>query len=304
MKYTQADKEKVFELYNQGFSTYQIEDMINIPKSTVQKWVSEKGISRTKKTREELEKMKDKIKELYFEGLTSKEIAKILDAETTSVAYHVREMGISRDRGVISPIGVEDYFDNIDTERKAYFLGWLMADGNVSIYNNQYSIKIHINKEDISLIHEFLKDIKCNNKISFKNNDAVYVSVSSKHMVNSLIKHGVIPNKTGKEYLPELNEDLLHHFIRGFFDGDGITCIKKHSETNNGGLRSGFVSTLNMCNQIQGKLGTDLKIYKTKGAYYFTGGIKFSQQLYQYMYKDANIWLERKRQRMNIICMW
>ena len=54
-------------------------------------------------------------------------------------------------------IGREDYFDCIDSFDKAYYLGWIMADGNVSITNGQYSLKIHIAIKDKELIDNFFE---------------------------------------------------------------------------------------------------------------------------------------------------
>ena len=49
-------------------------------------------------------------------------------------------------------------------------------------------------------------------------------------MATDLAKYGIIPRKTGHEFLPidEIPDNLIRHFIRGFFDGDGtyVFCSK------------------------------------------------------------------------------
>ncbi len=110
---------------------------------------------------------------------------------------------------------------------------------------------------------------------------------------------GVIPRKTGKESFPiEISAKLFHHFIRGFFDGDGITDIKRR--------RSGFISSNDMLKDILIKLDNPIltihKVKRSENIYYFLGGIKFSRVLYDYMYSDANVWLTRKKERLKMIC--
>lgn len=73
-----------------------------------------------------------------------------------------------RHRGIKSKIGREDFFDIIDSEEKAYFLGFIVADGNVSIYNNQYSLKIHVSMIDKEVIDKFLHYIESDNKTNIR----------------------------------------------------------------------------------------------------------------------------------------
>lgn len=232
--------------------------------------------------------------ELYKAGHLGKEIANMLNVPKTTIGNWMRDFGVARHRGIKSKIGREDYFDTIDTEDKAYWLGWIMADGNVSITNKQYSLKLHISLEDKELIDGFLTWIESDNKTKEKE-VSYYVSLSSKHMVQSLMKLGVIPQKTGKESLPDISKEMMPHFIRGFFDGDGITCDKKNK-------RSGFVGSFDIVNSIMNELGVSYKICAAEGAYYFLGGREFSRKLYEYMYSDATLWLNRKRNKMDTIC--
>ncbi|MGL4570171.1 MAG: hypothetical protein ACRCVJ_03820 [Clostridium sp.] len=147
---------------------------------------------------------------------------------------------------------------------------------------------------------KFLIHVGSSNKTKVKdckNSKSYYVSLTSVHMCKRLIELGVIPNKTGRESIPkEIPDKLLHHFLRGFFDGDGITDISKR--------RSGFVGSDNMIKDILEILNENLTMFyagKNKKVKYFLGGIKFSKKLYSYLYKDANIWLSRKRSRLEFI---
>lgn len=294
-KYTAEQKEKAIELYKNGLSSYKIADLLGISKSTIQKWAYDSGI-RKKEDASVVEERKSKIKELYLNGMSCNQIAEILNLPRSTVIKYVNSMDISRGRGMKSLIEREDYFDAIDCEEKAYWLGYLMADGNVSTHNNQYSLKLHVGYEDKELIDKFLECIGSPNKpVHKEETNSYYVSISSKHMIHKLIEYGVTPRKSGREKLPDIPDDLIRHFIRGYFDGDGITCIKKNK-------RSGFVGGKDIIEAIHRISSCTGKIYDNGTVHYFLGGIKYSKSLYKYMYTDATIWLKRKRERMDIIC--
>lgn len=124
----------------------------------------------------------------------------------------------------------EEYFCNIDNEKKAYFLGFIMADGNMYKRNNgsyQFSIKIKSTDKDILL--KFADEIKFNkDKIkerSENRNDTIThcteIKIYNQAFCKSLIALGVVPRKTGKEKMPNIPKEYQKDFIRGYIDGDG-----------------------------------------------------------------------------------
>ena len=295
---------KLVELYVSGLSANKVAMNLGISESTVRNYLKKYNIeirSSSYYNRLYSKEIIEKLKDLYESGLSSREIQDKTGIKAKAVIYLLKKEGINlRHRGPKSLINREDYFDVIDSEYKAYYLGWLMSDGNVSIYNGQYSLKIHIAFKDRELIDGFLKEIQSTNKTLIKENKykSYYVSLTSVHMCKTLIKLGVIPNKTSKEYIPKLNKKYIRHFIRGFFDGDGITDISKK--------RSGFVGGKTIIEELLRVLQENkIKIFKTKNGdniYYFLGGKKFSKRLYDYLYKDSNVYLKRKKLRMEYIC--
>lgn len=297
-------KERAIELYNNGLSAVMIANKIGYNEATIRKWFKERGISIRNggfyNTKYDIE-LFDKIKKLYENGKYTTEIDSILELRRGTAQYILNKENIDlRHRGPKSKIGKEDFFDYIDCEEKAYFLGYIMADGNVSITNNQYSLKFHISIQDREVVDRFLESISSSNKATIRNEtSSYYVSLTSVHMCKRLIALGVLPQKTGKECIcDEIPKNLLHHYIRGVFDGDGITSVGKSK-------RSGFVGSINMITSILEELKEDLTIFeagKNKKVVYFLGGKKFSNKLYNYLYSDATIWLERKRARLEYIC--
>ena len=117
-------------------------------------------------------------------------------------------------------------------------------------------------------------------------------------MCESLMKYGIVPRKTGFECFPKsIPKEFKRDFIRGVFDGDGITDIRN--------CRSGFVGSNNLVNNILAELDkSNLRVFNThsKNVYYFLGEKNFSRELFEYMYENATLYLKRKYDRMKYIC--
>lgn len=296
-------KNRAIELYKSGLSANQISKEILYNEATIRKWLKDSGLvlksggSFNKKyTDEQIEN----IKKLYNQGKNTTEIDEQLKLRRGASQYILSKQDIElRHRGPTSCIKREDYFDVIDSEDKAYFLGYIMADGNVSVHSGQYSLKFHISIQDREIVDNFIRIIESSNKVtSREETKSYYTSLTSVHMCKSLINHGVIPNKTSHEIIPKtVPANLINHFLRGLFDGDGITDISKK--------RSGFVGSKYIIDDILNLLDENLTVFKAgknQKVVYFLGGKKFSRKLYSYLYKDATIWLDRKKTRLEFIC--
>jgi hypothetical protein len=175
--------------------------------------------------------LKQKAKELYLTGMYCKEVAKIIGCHTETIRRWMVAEGVIRHRGPKSMIGDENYFDNIDSSDKAYWLGWLMADGCVT---EDGCIKLNVAYKDKELIDKFLSAVqstnktleKCRkNKKTGKIYKSYWCSLTSTHMVKSLNKLGVIPRKSNFESFPDIPEQYNRDFLRGYFDGDGCVYV-------------------------------------------------------------------------------
>jgi hypothetical protein len=136
----------------------------------------------------------------------------------------------------------ENYFENIDCEEKAYILGFLFADGNVSEKSHKVSVQISYKDKDILIKMcnilfngdtSYIKEYKYDRVIYNKDNNKTYsfldhkaaIFLINKKIADDLIKLGCMPNKTLILKFPILRDDLIQHFIRGYFDGDGSLTI-------------------------------------------------------------------------------
>lgn len=297
-KYTEELKQQALNEYYETGKKKATALKYGIPLTTFCHWVNNANAIKLPNAKYE-DEFKQKIIQEYVNGENTVTLAKKYNLVEGTVNSWIKPY--ARKRGLKSKVEHEDYFDHIDTQEKAYFLGWIMADGNVSIYNGQYSLKLHIQLSDRVLIDRFCEAIGCTNAIveketlfrpTGKYHKSCYVSITSVHMVKSLMKLGVVPNKTGIERMPNLSEELIPHFIRGFFDGDGIvTCTDKSQFV-------GVVSNLEMLKDLNKYFKLDNKVCPHK----VTPGIgtigssspKKLKPIYDLMYKDATIYLERK----------
>ena len=125
----------------------------------------------------------------------------------------------------------EDYFEKIDSNEKAYWLGLLFADGYVrkrKPFNGKHKqggvVGISLKNGDEYLLEKLIIDFESTYRLTkqIKNNFLSYkLEVNSSKMTDDLINLGCVPNKSLKLLPPNLTDEFISHFIRGYFDGDG-----------------------------------------------------------------------------------
>jgi len=98
------------------------------------------------------------------------------------------------------------------------------------------------------------KDIYKNSvKLNCKIFERSRVCVSNKHFWNTLNDLGCTPRKSLTLKFPDINifksKDLIRHFIRGYFDGDG--CFSYHKSKTKITPVVGFIGTKEMLESIQ-----------------------------------------------------
>jgi LAGLIDADG-like domain len=197
----------------------------------------------------------------------------------------------------------EDFFKVIDTEEKAYILGLLFADGYISSTNN--SIGISLGEKDKEILEKINKivyegestPLKLRKLESDKRQNQYILSMNSQKMCNDLIDLGCVRAKSLILEFPIISDNLLNHFVRGYFDGDGhIPKVLKASSTV-------IVGTI-MFNKI---LQDKIKHLFTSSIYHYNkekttctlvlSGEKNQLNFFNWLYKDATIFMNRKHQR-------
>jgi len=196
----------------------------------------------------------------------------------------------------------QDYFKVIDTEDKAYFLGLLYADGNVYMKRNR--VQITLANEDSYMLDKFSEVTESTAKLYNDRGKYSKVILESKILCEDIIKLGCFPNKSLTLQFPteeQVPNHLLHHFIRGYFDGDGHVSLHKKLVNPyyyiNLTSSEEFIVKLKDVLEEQGIItGTSYKRYKDKEASAHTVFVmsKSAKAYGSYIYKDATIYLNRK----------
>lgn len=190
----------------------------------------------------------------------------------------------------------EHFFQIIDSEEKAYWLGFLYADGNL-FDGKQKGLQICLSSLDKDHLECFSKTIQNEYSIGTYNykNEVVQLRIPSEKMFYDLINCGCFPRKTFLIQPPSesiLNEKLIRHFIRGYFDGDGCKSSKHII----------FLGTEELLNWISSKIPIEHKtrVIKPNGKNIYrlgisAGSLHREKAIYDFLYKDATVFLERKR---------
>ena len=199
----------------------------------------------------------------------------------------------------------QHYFDKIDTPNKAYILGLLYADGNNHSKHN--SITLSLQEEDKELLEQIRSELKYEgplrftplNKKNLKHKNAYVLCINDEYLSHQLIHWGVVDNKslilTFPQFLPD---DLISHFVRGYFDGDG--CIYYDNKRNK--CQTQTCSTYEFCQELSNLLlhfncKNSIKHPKqchNKTAILQTSENKSSYYFLSWIYDNAEMKLERK----------
>lgn len=192
-----------------------------------------------------------------------------------------------------------DYFEKIDTEDKAYFLGLLYADG----YIRENGVGISLQERDKDILEKLIKYIKYTGKLYYKvinqknskwQNHYCLV-ITNKKICNDLLKLGMTKSKSLILKFPtkyQVSKRLLKHFLRGYTDGDGYI----------GKYRVSVVSSvyfINKLSEILSKKGILYKIYDAKNPLTKRLFISRKADYMKYLnwiYSDSSVYMNRKYQ--------
>lgn len=204
-------------------------------------------------------------------------------------------------------------FDTINTEEKAYWLGFLYADGCITDSGNSLKVSLALSVRDVDHLKKFQQFLATDNPIRIykgnHNNQYCRLFVIDNHLCEQLIDKGVYKNKTEIITFPDfLPENLIRHFIRGYVDGDG--CITYHMHKYN---KNRYVFAIKICSTkemlyginkwlpLNTKKETPVLQKRRKNAVnnydLEYGGNKQTLNILNYLYDNSNIYLDRKYER-------
>ena len=188
------------------------------------------------------------------------------------------------------------YFESIDTEHKAYFLGLLHADGSLIENRGTLRLSLSLAAKDKELVHKLCMALglpltKVSTVLPPTGEEQVRLTVHGIEFLTPLV------NLKNYRVLDIVPSHLVHHFIRGIFDGDGSIYSHSSKKGRYHYYYASFIGYDWMMEFIKKNLNGKLKLRKIKSAGISRHEI-FSKadmySLYDYMYRDATIFLNRK----------
>lgn len=254
----------------------------------------------------------NEIIELANQGLSATEIAKILGVWRQTVYYKLKKIGRNIPNYHNSLKFDNTMFDTIDTEEKAYWLGFLMADGYVS--SNSNTVELSLKESDSNHLEKFNNFLKRSNpikiskiKIEGKEYSRCRCAVTDKHFHDRLIELGCTPQKSLTLKFPNKNifagKGLIRHFVRGYVDGDG--CL---SYTKTGRLVVEIIGTKEFLKEIISLYPNYFKktFYKDKrrlssNTYFIACSCSNADKFASILYDKSNIYLDRKYERFAVL---
>lgn len=248
---------------------------------------------------------------LYSEGVGLNDIARRLDRHRVTIGQYLKSEGIdTRARRHSRYSFDEDFFQSIDTVDKAYWLGFLLADGNCGPRTVRSQLAIidrgHLEKLARTVRYDgpimeavTIKRIPGQPDVEFRN---ATLALSSVRMRKSLMDKGWDGFKRGGDLtiVRSVRHDLRSHLLRGLFDGDGcihwtqrsmfFTFVDAH-ETVATWYRDELRSRLGLFAVKVSQMGR-----KNAFSFHFGGNLQV-RRIMDMLYAGEGPFLERKREK-------
>jgi len=201
----------------------------------------------------------------------------------------------------------ENYFEKIDSHEKAYILGFIMGDGNIS---NDVILRIELNSKDEEILHKIKNSIRSSAPIKRRTRErkgtktySSFICFCCKKICQDLISnYGMSGNKTEHLSYPKIPLEFDNSFILGIFDADGSIRGKSTSKDKWSSVVWDIIATRDMGRIIYEKLLSFNINVKYKDNNYFKIPLSNVQMYDKYeiiklreiLYKNSSIYLERK----------
>lgn len=258
------------------------------------------------------EELKQEIIKYYLsQPMTIKQVEDKYELSHPTITKILKDVPKYTKAKLNNPNMKEHFFQEINEEAKAYFLGLLISDGNVFKDNTgrQASISITLDLKDEYMLEKFKEVLQANTSVGHDGRGCGQIAVRSNIMAEDLAKYGVVPRKSYNTYLPLISKEMMPHLIRGIFDGDG-SIMAKPNPSNDGHNR--FLHSISFCgthqlmedisNYILENLGIKTTVYDYKDRNLSELKIQNIDNIAKFgywIYRNSTIFLNRKKDIFN-----
>lgn len=220
----------------------------------------------------------------------------------------------------------DSYFEKIDREDKAYWLGFLYADGCIYPIKKNEKIKamqldIALQDKDVDVLEKLKVSLDTNVPIKEKvvnlkgkKHNCVRVRINNTKLCRDLISLGCTPNKSLSLKFPKdlIPKELIRHFIRGYFDGDGCISFSRGKKLDKRNGKSyeycsasvSFIGTEDFTSVLVNILSQHDIFFKNNK--HHNSGKAFEIRLYSnsqllsfynFLYSNSSIFMKRKKDK-------
>lgn len=246
---------------------------------------------------------------LYNSGKTCEQIAKLFGSSRQTISKILKANNIDVKRKDLISID-ESIFDNIDSEEKAYWLGFLFADGNIG--SRVKTLEVNISERDSIHLEKLRMFLKYDRNLIHETNGKYCncrLSVTNHHMWDVLNSYGCTPHKSLTLQFPDVSIfssiELIRHFIRGYVDGDGCLTWRNKAHTR---AEVNVLGTEYFLNEMQKYLPMKVRTIRTKHKDYdhrckvYQSEDTTAFKVAFYLYENSNIYLDRKFEIYKTYC--
>ena len=287
-------EQEIIKLYQSGLSMVKAGAPYNISSATVMAILNRNNIP--KRTKGGIYQIpEEEVITRYQQGESCQNIADSFNVTFHTISNILEKNNIARNNKYKNLNLDENYFEKIDRTDKAYFLGFMLTDGNVSL--NENIIRLSLSSKDEEILNIFKEKTGNENKICIredeKHSERIF-QLRNKKWKDDLSKYGVVPQKTNISEMPMIQENMMPHLIRGMIDGDGWISATSH--------QLGFCGNEKTVTQLKDYLVETLNVYNVKVIHsrenlwqVAWASIKDIVKIGNYIYQDKNdCYLKRK----------
>lgn len=198
---------------------------------------------------------------------------------------------------------VNDNFFSELNEESAYVFGLWSADGYMYKEGTKHRVSLTLKESDRYHVERIasMLDCACSTK-TYNGFGRTTLTVNSIPMYLDLLRLGGTPAKSCNMLFPSVREDLVRHYIRGVFDGDGCFTTRKvykvdgtYSLWGRASICNGGEFLESLYSKVHDSIGIEGIIGPTKSrAKELRFYISKYRDLYDYLYKDTDLYLIRK----------
>lgn len=257
-----------------------------------------------------------------YQTMTHDEIAKRIGRTKTAVDIKLSKLGLKKSKYHYNC----NFFNIINSEEKAYWLGFIFADGYVHFNTDvrNYELGIELQASDYLHLKKFNKSLNGNVDVKFRERDIYWenqgytrsyktclIRFYSRTLIEPLLKYNIANGKSDTLDFPDIPLEYYSPFIRGFFDGDGCICKDSiHKRMVHLDFTSVSYNILEKIRTILYNNGIYSYIYQEKAYDNYSKkcgkngmrntyrlcikGVTNTYNMIRYLYDDATIFLDRK----------